>query len=327
MTFPEVPLAWRRAPLRLAPLAAGLLLLLLGACAPRLPTVLPGEAVETLPTPAAVPHGEGRIWQVDLPGQEPSYLFGTIHVTNPEVFELSKAVETAFAAAEFAAFESSLEDELGEEGKKIYLELPEDTRLFDVLGEETYQQMKALALFRYFRIDGLDRMQPWVVWNLIAGREISADISHEEDKPVLDDWLQIRAVDEGKQVVQLETEAEQLSIFAGMSMEDQVSMLRSAIDGYGGTQVKVERIKLYLEGKLAQRYALWQRLLDQMEPEVAQRFHDRILDGRNRTMVESLLPVFERGATFVAVGALHMPGEQGILRLLEQRGYSVTRLE
>jgi uncharacterized protein YbaP (TraB family) len=44
-------------------------------------------------------------------------------------------------------------------------------------------------------------------------------------------------------------------------------------------------------------------------------------------MTEALLPVFARGSTFVAVGALHMPGEEGILSLLERRGYTVTRLQ
>ena len=287
--------------------------------------MLPGKIVETLPEPAAIPHGEGRIWQVDFPGQEPSYLFGTIHVTNPKVFDLPEAAETAFASARFVAFESSLE-EVSEEEKRRQLELPDDTRLFDVVGEETYRRMKALALFRYFRIERLDRLQPWVVWNLIAGREISVDIRREDGKPVLDDWLQIRAVEEGKEVVHLETATQQLDVFAGMPIEDQVSMLRSAIDGYGDTHIKVERIQLYLEGKLAVRYALWQRFIEQLEPEVGQRFHERILDGRNRNMTESLLPVFARGSTFVAVGALHMPGEAGILSLLEQRGFTVTRL-
>ncbi|MEQ9606897.1 MAG: TraB/GumN family protein [Kiloniellaceae bacterium] len=301
--------------------------LLLAGCAPQLPTVMPGEVVETLPEPAVIPHGEGRIWQVDYPGQEPSYLFGTLHVTNPSVFDLPEAAETAFAGAKFAAFESELRADVTEEEKELYMELPADVRLFDIVGEETYRRMKALFLFRYFNVEGLDRLQPWVVWSLIAGREISIDIRSEEGRLILDDWLQERAAKEGKQVVHLETPAEQMLVFAGMPMEDQLSMLRSAIDGYGETQVKVEHVQLYLQGKLAVRYALWQRFLGHMEPTVAQSFNERMVSGRNRSMTEDLLPAFARGSTFVAVGAMHMPGEDGILRLLEQRGYTVTWLQ
>jgi hypothetical protein len=43
-------------------------------------------------------------------------------------------------------------------------------------------------------------------------------------------------------------------------------------------------------------------------------------------MVERLRPRLAEGGAFVAVGALHLPGEEGILRLLERQGYRVTRL-
>ncbi len=317
--FPALFARWRL-------VAAGLALLLLAACAPTLPTVWPSDQLQPLPEPAAVAYGEGRIWQVDLPGQEPSYLFGTIHVTNPEVFDLPEAAEKAFASSRFAAFEAGLTDDVSEAEKAAYFELPEDTRLKDVIGEETYYRMKALFLFRYFRLKRLDHLQPWVVWSLIGGNEISSGLTREKDKQILDDWLQSRAIEAGKQVVALESPEEHLNVFAGMPMEDQVSMLNSAIDNFDKPRTKVERLDLYLEGKLALRVALWQRSLAQLEPGVAQRFHDRILDHRNRLMIRRLLPVFAQGSTFVAVGSLHMPGERGLLRLLEQQGFTVTRL-
>ncbi|MGE5765707.1 MAG: TraB/GumN family protein [Bacteroidota bacterium] len=51
-----------------------------------------------------------------------------------------------------------------------------------------------------------------------------------------------------------------------------------------------------------------------------------MLNDRNRLMVERMMPLMQRGSTFVGVGAGHLAGEEGILRLLEQRGYTVTRL-
>jgi uncharacterized protein YbaP (TraB family) len=43
-------------------------------------------------------------------------------------------------------------------------------------------------------------------------------------------------------------------------------------------------------------------------------------------MVDRLLPHLQEGAVFAAVGALHLPGEEGMLNLLRQKGYRVERL-
>jgi uncharacterized protein YbaP (TraB family) len=55
-------------------------------------------------------------------------------------------------------------------------------------------------------------------------------------------------------------------------------------------------------------------------------FIDRLLDRRNARMVERMTQHLARGGAFVAVGALHLPGEGGILGLLEAQGYRVTRV-
>ena len=51
---------------------------------------------------------------------------------------------------------------------------------------------------------------------------------------------------------------------------------------------------------------------------------DRLLDQRNRRMAERLAPVLKQGKAFIAVGAAHLPGEAGLLYLLEKAGYRVT---
>ena len=52
----------------------------------------------------------------------------------------------------------------------------------------------------------------------------------------------------------------------------------------------------------------------------------RLLEDRNHRMVERMLPRFDEGGAFIAIGAAHLPGESGVLALLERRGYTVTRL-
>ena len=54
------------------------------------------------------------------------------------------------------------------------------------------------------------------------------------------------------------------------------------------------------------------------------RFLWRLNDSRNLRMVERLQTYLEQGNVFVAVGALHLAGENSLLRLLEARGYTVV---
>jgi len=300
------------------PAALGLLLLSLAACAT--PEPLP------LPERQPIPHGQGRIWQVDRPGLEPSYLFGTIHVSDPRVLSLPDAAEVAFVGAKIAAFETGFELESEEEQQEAHFMLPEGQSLSGLLGFWTYNRLRNLAQFRVFTLKHFDQLQPWVIWLLIADREVGGGFKEDPEKPVLDNWLQTRAMEAGKEVVALETAEEQMAIFAEIPMEDQVSMLKSAVDEYYGPRTRVDQLQLYLEGDLELRYALWWRFLSHLEPDVAQRFHERIGTNRNRIMAERLLPVFARGSTFVAVGTMHLPGEDGILALLEQQGFTVTRL-
>ena len=52
----------------------------------------------------------------------------------------------------------------------------------------------------------------------------------------------------------------------------------------------------------------------------------RLLDERNARMVERMAPRLTEGDAFIAVGALHLPGERGILNLLAERGYRIFRV-
>ena len=52
-------------------------------------------------------------------------------------------------------------------------------------------------------------------------------------------------------------------------------------------------------------------------------YRDRLLLDRNRRMFERMLPLVQRGNAFIAVGAGHLVGEDGLLRLLERRGFRV----
>ena len=310
--FAAAALAWSARLLARAVLPA----LLLAACGTSPP----------LPDRPDIPFGEGRLWQVERPGLPTSYLFGTRHDSDKRVLALPQAVETAFAKATIAAFEIVGDDDPTAEQRAAFLQLPAGRSLVDVVGAEIYRELRSVLSTQHLSVSVFDRVQPWVVWSSIASREISIGRHEPSGQPVLDDLLEQRAKEAGKEVIGLETIDEQLQIFGGIPLDDQASMLRSAMAVYYDPRSRVDRIESYLDGDLALSYALWQRMLEPMDPAVAQRFNERLITGRNRIMVERLLPLVARGSTFVAVGAGHMAGEEGMLHLLELEGFTVTRL-
>ena len=117
-----------------------------------------------------------------------------------------------------------------------------------------------------------------------------------------------------------------IALFDEMPEADQITLLKDALDRHYLRRRNVGAVEIYVNGDLAMMYALWHEDLSFLDPRTADRYNRRMIVDRNHIMVERMLPLLETGKAFVAVGSLHMPGEDGILYLLQQRGYRVTRL-
>ncbi len=59
---------------------------------------------------------------------------------------------------------------------------------------------------------------------------------------------------------------------------------------------------------------------------LAESFQEDFIVARNKRMVARMADILGEGGSFVAVGALHLPGDEGVLNLLAEQGYKVTRV-
>jgi uncharacterized protein YbaP (TraB family) len=91
-------------------------------------------------------------------------------------------------------------------------------------------------------------------------------------------------------------------------------------------------IDLYLKGRIA----LIEPATETMMPagtemassvEITQRFEETVVRARNGVMATRLAPLLAEGGVFVAVGALHLPGETGLVEALRGAGWRVTRAD
>jgi uncharacterized protein len=130
---------------------------------------------------------------------------------------------------------------------------------------------------------------------------------------------------QGKTPASLETIEEQLTAVATIPFSFHIAALRETLAGRGFSADLMETTKiLYLQGNTAMMLPLIRLLApDAYQGKGYASFQYFLLEQRNRSMVERAIAYLEQGNAFVAVGALHLPGETGLVSLLRKAGYVV----
>ena len=273
---------------------------------------------------APLPYGDALIWQVSPPGQgTESVVMGTMHVSDPRVIALADRMEDVILDAQTLVVEVALtpEAQMVLAGAMIDMTGPP---LDDRLGPADFERLAGIVEGYGLPRTMLQRMQPWAAAILISVPEVEyARMS--SGAPVLDQQLEDLAETAGIGVVGLETVEEQLAALSGLDEELQIEQLRVAIGDHDRIDAIFEQmLHYYLSGDLS-GFHNW--MLDQMagaDPELVAAFLDTLIDQRNVRMADRVRPFLNDGGAFVAIGALHLPGPNGVLARLADQGYAIT---
>lgn len=280
---------------------------------------------------AATPNGESVMWSVEREGVAASFLFGTAHVTDPRVTALPAPAEAAFSQAsrlvlELAELRSDQAMGLAMLKNANLMVLPPDQTLWDLVPDADEAAIrdnpnlpagKGTALFGY---------QPWLVAALL-----SVPLCESQRKaaglPVLDVLLAERADARGIPVEGLEAVSEQLGVFAGMPRDLQVRYLVSiARLGPSIADYFETLISLYVQRRTT-AYLPFARRAQVLAPEDEKLLafvEEDLVRRRNHRMAERADAILRQGNAFIAVGALHLPGSEGLVALLRAAGYKVS---
>lgn len=270
---------------------------------------LPPRRAEEL---ADVRYPHGLLWEIRAPGGARSYLFGTIHLSSPEVTAVPPAVTAALLRSKRFGMEVLLDlDTLLQIPETMYYQ--DDRTLSAQAGPALYARVQALLLDYGVPPAQAEKLKPWAAYTTLS-------LPPGPSAVPLDMVLMGTAQQRGQQLFGLETLAEQISIFEALPLADQITLLKDTVCHYREFQAETARmVEHYLQQdlnalfKTAKQYdaALQERLLDEM------------LVQRNRRMLERMRPYLAAGDAFIAVGALHLPGENGLLELLDARGFAL----
>lgn len=285
--------------------------------------VLPAELacrplqISEIPYPGPDEFGQGLLWRVSREGLPPSYVFGTIHVVERHVGEQLEKVRDLLAESEVFAMEAIPgPDDIALMRRMMFFD--DGTRLQDVISADLYAETLLVLRAYHLMENDVATMKPWAAYLTMS---YPAEMGIVLDQQLLHLARSAEAATRG-----LESMEELGDVFNSLSLADQVRLLTDAVchrEILEGDFAKM--ISLYAQGDLAglfsygQRYSFGNNTL-------YENLTEKILTLRNYRMVERMQPILQRGAAFIAMGALHLPGEEGVLALLAQSGFVITRV-
>ena len=270
---------------------------------------------------AATRFEEGVLWQVSRKGVSASHVFGTIHMTDPRLEALPAPVGDAFARCASLMLEFLPDAYSSERFAEAAMFLDRQT-LQEKIGSEDFERAVALlepiGLSREF----VNKLKPWgVLLNLRDPRRAGGTTP--------DARLAAMARARRVPVSQIEGVEEQIFTFDEMPMDTQVALLRHSLAHHEELVDLGERtLQAYLAGDLQRIWRLREEFIAR-HPAVAGHqatLTKRVIHDRNVVMAYRMQRELRRGGAFIALGALHLYGEQGVLALLEQDGWRGRRV-
>jgi len=264
------------------------------------------------------------IWQVRAEQAE-VVLLGSVHMAYPDIYPLRREIEDAFAAADMLVVEVDISGANTQALQQLMLEkgmLPEGESLEQHLSEQTWADLQAYLRSRALPVELFARLRPGLVVTTLSSMRI-AELGMQVEWGIDQHFLDLARGH--KTVLELESAEQQIDLLLDFPEPD---LLLSQ------TLVQLDEIDLYLrpiyDAWRAGDAALLGRLLLEDERERYPRFqpvYERFFDERNRVMTEKIAGYLRSsGRYFVVVGAGHLVGEEGIIALLERRGYAARQL-
>ena len=283
-------------------------------------------AVTLLITPLAAQAnatGQHMLWRVESNGNV-MYLLGSVHALRTEDYPLAEAYEEAYQQADRVMLEINPLHDTPETIQRLSQELgfiPEGESLQAYLSTESYQRVMLLSKQLGFNTIILDRLEPWLAaLTIVAQQMMEAGFQMMIG---VDNHYADRAQYDNKPLIGLETADYQISLFDGLSAETQEAFLLQSLEEAGDFEREMTKlVRLWHNGNIEELHRISEEDMQEY-PEV----YENLLLRRNRNWIPKLVKEIKQGGTvLVIVGSLHLVGEEGVVRLLEKRGYEVERL-
>ncbi|MGV3529027.1 MAG: TraB/GumN family protein [Flavisolibacter sp.] len=259
------------------------------------------------------------LWRISGNGlQQPSYLFGTMHLLCAEDIDLSDSLRSAISRSSNVYLELQMDNMMEMMGAMQHMGMRGDTTLADLLSDAEYDKVRS-----YFEEHNtllpftlLETFKPLLAASLIAEQQAKTC----DNMIAMEQLIMEEAKANDKKIKGLETMDYQLSIFDKIPYKLQAAELYKMI-----TQPEKSdgnEIKKLTDAYRAQELNTLEELTKSEDMGI-KNFSDLLLYDRNKNWAAQLKEIMPEGSFVFAVGAGHLPGEKGVINLLRKAGYTV----
>jgi len=260
--------------------------------------------------------GQGLIYGIYSDDGPRGYLVGTMHSEDPRVVSLLGQLVPLIEQVDVVAIEM-VPDAVALIAVGAATLLPPDRDLRGLIGEERFESLVAAAAPLGLPRDMLDRLKPWAA-------AMALGMPRPESGRFLDMEIYLQALQLQRPVVGLETAAEQLAVFEHMDPGLQLVLLDAMVKNAPHMPKQLEELtQAYLLGDLEQMDQVARSQTEDMPPKLSHWFDELLLDRRNARMLDRLSPLLGDGTALIAVGAMHLSGDTGLVAVLRKGGYRV----
>lgn len=268
------------------------------------------------------------LWKISGNGlKHPSYLFATHHYIPIDFLDSIPGLYKAFNDCEAVVGEVALNRIDAVDRLQNAASMPNHTRMTDLLKNERYAIVdSSLHAVMKLGLKDFAMMNPSLILSLYK-MELYKKSTKQTDDTQSDSYFQLIAEQKDKKVLGLESIEQQIEIlFGNGTLQRQADML------YQNVIHKKELIKsislseqLYKRGKIGELYFQMKGL--GLATDFNEEEFNKIVDLRNQKWVEKLPAYMKTSACFITVDAVHLPGNSGLIKLLEKAGYHVSAVK
>ncbi len=257
-------------------------------------------------------------WEISGNGlKKPSYLFGTYHFADKGFVDTMQVVNEKLKNADIVVGEIVIDAALAM--KLVPFMMLKDTTLDKLFTPTEYKLIADyLKKFPGYKLEMFNTMKPVAVQTFIL--QLISPKTFTATNPAIDEYFQHYAKENDKKVIGLETVEDQANLLFGSSLLRQKELLLKYIKEEKKNSKDLKRLYQYY---IAQDLEKLEKLFNDNTNYTVEEM-DGLLKNRNQKWLAKLPEMMKNQSLFIAIGAGHLIGKDGLIKGLKAQGYMVT---